>query len=46
MSNEDLIYDPDNDVFMLHMNGDFWLYRYASSSDAVAPGDVSDLRIR
>ncbi|HET7497271.1 MAG TPA: kelch repeat-containing protein [Candidatus Eisenbacteria bacterium] len=46
MSNEDLIYDPDNDVFMLHMNGDFWLYRYASSSDAIAPGDVSDLRIR
>lgn len=46
MSNEDLIYDPDNDVFILHQNGDFWLYRFASSSDAIAPGDVSDLRIR
>lgn len=46
MSNEDLVYDPDNDVFILHQNGDFWLFRYASSTDAVAPGDVSDLRIR
>lgn len=45
-NNEDLAYDPDNDVFILHQNGDFWLFRYASSTDAVAPGDVSDLRIR
>lgn len=45
-NNEDLAYDPDNDVFILHQNGDFWLYRYASSTDAIAPGDVSDLRIR
>jgi hypothetical protein len=46
MSNEDLIYDPDNDVFILHQNGAFWLFRYASSTDAIAPGDVVDLRIR
>lgn len=46
MNSEDLAYDPDNDVFILHQNGEFWLYRYASSSDAVAPGKVSDLRIR
>jgi hypothetical protein len=46
MNSEDLAYDSDNDVFILHMNGDFWLFRYASSSDAVPPGDVSDLRIR
>jgi hypothetical protein len=45
-NNEDLVYDPDNDVFILHQNGSFWLFRYASSSDAIAPGDVSDLRIR
>ena len=45
-NNEDVAYDPDDDVFILHKNGDFWLYRYASSSDGVAPGDVTDLRTR
>jgi len=45
-SDAPLAYDPDNDVFILHQNGEFWLFRYASSSDALAPGDVRDLRIR
>lgn len=45
-SSEDLAYDSDNDLFILHQGGDFWLYRYASSSDVTAPADVSDLKIR
>lgn len=46
MSSEDLAYDPGNDVFILHQNGDFWLFRYESGSDGVPPGEVNDLRIR
>jgi galactose oxidase-like protein len=44
--NEDLAYDIDNDVFVLHVNGNFYLYRYAPSGDSTPPSDVSDLRIR
>ena len=46
MNSEDLAYDPENDVFILHQNGEFWVFRYASSSDPSPPGTVSDLRIR
>ncbi|MGE5178137.1 MAG: kelch repeat-containing protein [Bacteroidota bacterium] len=45
-NNEDLAYDVDNDVFILHDAGDFWLFRYAPSGDSTAPADVQDLRIR
>jgi hypothetical protein len=46
-NSEDLAYDPDNDVFVLHQNGEFWFFRYApTGSDAVPPGVVRDLRTR
>ena len=38
MNSEDLAYDPENDVFILHQNGEFWVFRYASSSDPESAG--------
>jgi hypothetical protein len=43
---EDLAYDPENDVFVLHQDGDFWLFRYAPTGDGQSPSDVGDLRMR
>jgi len=43
---EDLAYDPDNDVFVLHQGNDFWLFRYAPGGDATAPSDIQDLKTR
>ncbi len=40
---EDLAYDPVNNVFVLHQNGDFWLYRYAASTDSIPPAAVRDM---
>ena len=44
--NEDLAYDVDNDVFILHVYGLFYLFRYAPSGVSTPPIDVTDLRIR
>ncbi|HEV8128388.1 MAG TPA: kelch repeat-containing protein [Candidatus Eisenbacteria bacterium] len=46
MNSEDLAYDEENDVFVLHQNGVFWLFRYAPSGDEISPNDVGDLRMR
>jgi hypothetical protein len=45
---EDLAYDAENDAFVLHLNGEFWLYRYASTTntDAFSPFPIRDLRVR
>lgn len=43
---EDLAYDVDNDVFILHKNGEFWLYRVNSSTDTVAPNAPASLTVR
>ncbi len=43
---EDLAYDPDNDVFVLHQGADFWLFRYAPGGDLRPPNEVHDLRGR
>jgi hypothetical protein len=40
---EDLAYDPVNNVFILHQNGDFWLYRFGSSTDTTAPDPPRNL---
>jgi hypothetical protein len=46
MNSEDLAYDEENDVFVLHQNGIFWLFRYSPSGDGTSPDDVGDLRMR
>lgn len=41
---EDLAYDPVNDVFVLHNQGEFWLYRYGGgSTDTTPPSPPSGL---
>jgi len=42
----DLAYDPVNDAFVLHLNGEFYVYRYDSSGDVVSPSSVQDLLAR
>jgi len=42
----DLAYDPINDAFVLHLNGEFFVYRYDTSGDNVSPNAVSDLLAR
>jgi galactose oxidase-like protein len=47
MRGEDLAYDAENDVFVLHQGGTFWLFRYApGGGDGSAPSDVGDLNAR
>lgn len=44
---EDLAYDTDNDVFILHKNGEFWLFRVSSSGgDTVPPSAPQTLQVR
>ena len=43
---EDLAYDPENDVFVLHQGGEFWFFRYEPGGDGLPPKDVGDLRVR
>ncbi len=41
---EDLAFDPLNDVFILHDDGDFWLYRYDGGAvDTTPPSPPSGL---
>ena len=40
---ENLAYDPVNNVFVLQQNGNFWLYRYAASTDSIPPARVNDM---
>jgi hypothetical protein len=40
---EDLAYDPTDHAFVLHQGGEFWLYRYAASTDAMPPASVRDM---
>ena len=41
-NSEDLAYDPVNNAFILHQNGEFWLYRYATSGDVTPPATIRD----
>jgi Kelch motif protein/galactose oxidase-like protein len=46
MYSEDLAYDGDDDVFILHKNGEFWLYRVDTSGDAVPPSAPATFQAR